>query len=287
MARSSSGKSVARAAATGGGTTYRGQMPVNWYAGLVVIVLVGLASVIFARLDYTRSGASGAQPTVGQTWHAALAFDICGTTEAALPVTPSATGGLTSTGKGVLLIAPKSSSESGSNANLGKFASEYTGMTLTNTSVKYPATTSPLYTNGEKCAAGTPDAGKKGVVRVRTWTLSTSSSNSNETAQIGGLYAKHPAKLALLNRQLIMVGFVPAGTQLPKVPPTTEVALLEAIAGTAPVTTTTAATATTTTTAPVTSTTAAGGTTTTTTTTAAGATTTIPSATTTTTKPKS
>jgi hypothetical protein len=262
-------------------------MPVNWYAGLVVIVLVGLASVIFARLDYTRSGASGAQPTVGQTWHAALAFDICGTTEAALPVTPSATGGLTSTGKGVLLIAPKSSSESGSNANLGKFASEYTGMTLTNTSVKYPATTSPLYTNGEKCAAGTPDAGKKGVVRVRTWTLSTSSSNSNETAQIGGLYAKHPAKLALLNRQLIMVGFVPAGTQLPKVPPTTEVALLEAIAGTAPVTTTTAATATTTTTAPVTSTTAAGGTTTTTTTTAAGATTTIPSATTTTTKPKS
>ena len=36
MARSSSGKSVARAAATGGGATYRGQMPVNWYAALVV-----------------------------------------------------------------------------------------------------------------------------------------------------------------------------------------------------------------------------------------------------------
>ena len=42
MARSSTGKSVARAAATGGGTTYRGQMPVNWYAALVIIVILGI-----------------------------------------------------------------------------------------------------------------------------------------------------------------------------------------------------------------------------------------------------
>ena len=49
MARSSTGKSVARAAATGGGTTYRGQMPVNWYAALVIIVVVGIASVVLAR----------------------------------------------------------------------------------------------------------------------------------------------------------------------------------------------------------------------------------------------
>ena len=54
MARSSSGKSVARAAATGGGTTYRGQMPVNWYAALVVIVLVGVASIAFAKYHYDQ-----------------------------------------------------------------------------------------------------------------------------------------------------------------------------------------------------------------------------------------
>src|ERR1700722_3396778 len=82
MARSSSGKSVARAAATGGGTTYRGQMPVNWYAALIVIVVLGVASVAFARYNYAKGGP---EPTVNQTWHAGLAFDICGTTEPDLP----------------------------------------------------------------------------------------------------------------------------------------------------------------------------------------------------------
>src|ERR1700678_853182 len=58
MARSSTGKSVARAAATGGGTSYRGQMPVNWYAALVLIVLVGIASVAFARYNYSKTQSS-------------------------------------------------------------------------------------------------------------------------------------------------------------------------------------------------------------------------------------
>src|ERR1700688_98139 len=77
MARSSTGKSVARAAATGGGTSYRGQMPVNWYAALVLIVLVGIGSVVLARYNYAK-GSPTTAPIVGQTWHAALAFDICG-----------------------------------------------------------------------------------------------------------------------------------------------------------------------------------------------------------------
>ena len=139
MARSSTGKSVARAAATGGGTSYRGQMPVNWYAALVLIVLLGIGSVALARHNYTKGRAS-VPPIVGQTWHAGLAVDICGTAEPALPATASgSSNGLTTTGSGVLLIAPKTSSEAGNNATLGKFASEYEGMKLTNTSVMYPA----------------------------------------------------------------------------------------------------------------------------------------------------
>ncbi len=39
----STGKWVERAATTGGGRTYRGQMPVNWYASLAVICIVGPA----------------------------------------------------------------------------------------------------------------------------------------------------------------------------------------------------------------------------------------------------
>ena len=92
--------------------------------------------------------------------------------------------GLTTTGSGVLLIAPKTSAEAGNNATLGKFASEYTGLTLSNSAVQYPGGTA--YKNGQKCAAGTPDAGERGVVRVRSWLLS-SKSGSSELSQVGGV----------------------------------------------------------------------------------------------------
>ena len=274
MARSSSGKSVARAAATGGGTTYRGQMPVNWYAALVVIILVGIGSIAVAKYNYNQVPAV-VEPAVGTSWHAGLAFDICGTMEPALAASPSsATTGLTSAGNGVLLIAPKTASEAGHNATLGKFADGYTGLTLTNTTLGYPSTTTsvPQYKNGEKCPSGTPDAGKVGVVQARTWVISTQTKN-NEEVETGGVTTLKPADLRFLNRQLITAGFGPEGSPLPKPPASTITALVQVLAGAqAPVTTTTVAGATsstlplpttTPTSAPVSSTTAPPATTTT------------------------
>ncbi len=280
MARSSSGKSVARAAATGGGATYRGQMPVNWYAALVVIVLVGLGSIAFAKYHYDQTPAV-VEPTTTTTWHAALAFDICGTMEPALAASPtSATTGLTSSGNGVLQIAPKSASEAGNNATLGKFAEGYTGLTLTNTSLKYPSDKVPLYTNGEKCGTGTPDAGKAGEVEARWWVLTTKTGKNGQLEQAGGLTTVKPADLKFVDRQLITVGFVPANISLPK--PTSAIApLLQVLSGTQPVATTTTTPGVTTTTVHMqTPTTAAGATTTTTS--APATTTTKPSSTTTT-----
>ncbi len=263
-------------------------MPVNWYAALVVIVLLGIGSVALARYHYGNT-APTVEPTVGETWHAGLSFDICGTIEPGLAASPATTtGGLTSTGSGVLLITPKTSGEAGNNATLGKFASEYTGLTLTNTSVKYPQ--GQLYTNGATCAAGTPDAGKKGTIRVRSWVLSTSTGKGNQLKQVGGAYAPKPKSLKFQNRQLITVGFVPSKTSLPKPPGTVTVALLQAIEGTqAPVTTTTTAPTTSTTAPAVTATTVPASTTTTTpatTTTSKPTTTTTSKSATTTTKPK-
>ncbi|HEY3843511.1 MAG TPA: hypothetical protein VGL48_09700 [Acidimicrobiales bacterium] len=267
-------------------------MPVNWYAALILIVLLGIGSVALARYHYTKT-APAVQPTVGQTWHAALAFDICGKMEPSIAATPSgATTGLTAASDGVLVIAPKTTGEAGNNATLGRFASGYSGMKLTNTSVQYPGSGVPLYKNGEKCPSGTPDAGKKGVVRVRSWTLSTSTSG-NETKQVGGHYAALPAKLKFLNSQLITVGFVPSNSALPKVSAATVLALVGTVEGTATTTTATTAPSAPTTTVPgATTTTAAGSSTTTapTTTTSqpAGTTTTTkPASSTTTTKPKS
>ena len=263
MARSSSGKSVARAAATGGGTTYRGQMPVNWYAALVIIVLVGLGSIALAKYNYNRVPAV-VEPTVGTSWHAGLAFDICGTTQSALPASPStATTGLTTTGSGVLLIAPKNSGEAGNNATLGKFAEGYTGLTLTNTTLKYPSTKATEYKNGDKCPAGTPDAGQAGVVRARHWLITEG--KKNEEVETGGATTSQPADLKLLDRQLITVGFGPASQALPKPPGSTILALTQVLAGEqAPVaTTTTTAAGATSTTVPATTTTAPPATTTT------------------------
>ncbi len=90
-------------------------------------------------------------------------------------------------------------------------------VTLTNTSVHYPG--GVTYKNGQKCAAGTPDAGKVGVVRARSWTLSTASQKSgSETKLVGGKYTSKPAGLKLRNSQLITVGFGPSTKALPKVP---------------------------------------------------------------------
>jgi hypothetical protein len=259
-------------------------MPVNWYAALVIIVIVGLGSIAVAKYNYNKVPAV-VEPTVGTSWHAGLAIDICGTMEAALPASPTtAKTGLTTTGDGVLLIAPKTSSEAGNNATLGKFADGYSGLTLTNTSLKYPSSTVPAYKNGQKCAAGTPDAGKVGVVQARTWVITTktkkTSSGGTEQVQTGGATTLKPADLKFVNRQLITVGFAPEGTSLPKPSGTTIGALVQVLAGNqAPVATTTTAPASTPTTAPTaTSTTAPAPTTTS----APVTTTTKPSSTTTT-----
>jgi hypothetical protein len=268
MARSSSGRSVARAAATGGGATYRGQMPVNWYAALVVIVLIGLASVALAKYHYNQNPPV-VEPTTNTTWHAGLAFDVCGTMQPALPASPStATTGLTTTGSGVLLIHPKNADEAGNNATLGKFAEGYDGLTLTNTTVKYPSASVPLYKNGDKCAKGTPDAGKVGEVVARWWVISTKTANNGqEETETKGLNSVQPADLKLLNRQLITVGFVPDNVTLSKPPASTILALVQVLSGSQPVatTTTTAPTAATATTTPTTTTTTTPPSTTTTT----------------------
>ena len=62
-------------------------MPVNWYAALVLIVLLGIGSVALAG-TITPSTQTAVAPIVGQTWHPGLAIDICGTANPPLPPRP-------------------------------------------------------------------------------------------------------------------------------------------------------------------------------------------------------
>jgi hypothetical protein len=259
MPSNSTGKWVARAASTGGGKTYRGQMPINWYASLVIIVVVGLLLVGYSRYQRTHKVNSGAgSPTTTQTWHAALAIDICGTTEPNLPAsTNTAKTGLTADGSGLVIVSPKNSSESGGNAVLGKFVSGYKGLTLSSSTLGYPG--KKVMSNGATCPKGTPDAGKQGYVNVVQWT--------NYLAKKSTEVQGNPTSLKFADGQMITMAFVPATASVPKPPGTVVSNLITAVqsgattATTAPTTATTvpttATTAPTATTAAPTATTAA------------------------------
>jgi hypothetical protein len=219
MRGSSTGKWVSRAAATGSSRTYRGKTPVNWYMGLALILVLGLFSVGFARYEYAQTS-SNAKPT---TWYAGLSFVRCGTQEADLPAS-SAGSGVTTPGSGVLAITLQNRSQ----ATLGRFVDGYPGLTLTSTELGYPG--AKVLRNGDTCPAGTPYAGKKGVVKVVYW---------SNFSQSTGHTVSNPSSLALTNGQLVTAAFVPAGVKVPKPPQSTITAVLSAIGGSPPTTTTT------------------------------------------------
>jgi len=225
---------VARAAATGGGRTYRGQRPTNWYLGLAVLIVLGLLSVIFSRYEYQHPKQPAAvQPTVGQHWFAGISFDDCGQMLAPLAATANAsTLGVTTSGNGVIVIAPQTRQQAGNNATLGQFQVNTPGLVLTPTAFEYPGKT--VLSNGQKCPKGTPDAGKVGHVEVAYW--------HNTDPKTAPVSVADPAALKLGFNSLVEVGFVPAGNTLPRPPQSVVTAVLLAGASSGSTTTTTSVT---------------------------------------------
>ncbi len=223
MASNQTGRWVQRAATTGGGRTYRGQAPLNWYASLVVICVLGLLLIGYSRYERTHpSSSSAGQPTTSTQWYAGLGIDLCGTMQPSLQASPASTKtGLTATGTGVISIAPKNSSETGQNATLGKFVSEYPGLSLSSSSLQVPGK-APL-TNNELCPKGSPDAGKPGVVIVVSWPNPEAKGKGTETSGA-------PQDLRLANAQMITMAFVPVADTVPKPPAQTVTSLLQLVA---------------------------------------------------------
>lgn len=248
MAPSSTGKWVSRVAATGGGRTYRGQRPVNWYAALVVIVILGIVSLVVARYNYQHPHkASAVQPAVGTTLYAGFAIDICGAVQPPLPASTKAAG-ITTPGQGVLNVSPTTPAEAGNHATLGQFFSNYPGALLTATRLEVNNKT---YLNGQTCKAKTPTAGKKAYVTVEMW--------PNALSQQSTVLTGDPAAAKITSRSLFTIGFVPKGTKLKKPSQSVINSMLTAAAAVVNGTTTT----TTTTTVPSSTSTTSGSTTTT------------------------
>ena len=146
--RTTTGKYVSRAAATGPSRSHRGKTPANWSIALVVILALGLASVAFSRYEYARSTAV-AKPT---TWYAGLSLVRCGVQQPALPAS-SAGDGVTTPGSGVLAVSLRDKSQ----ATLGRFVDHYPGLVVGSTAFRYPGTAE--LRNGDRCPRG--NAGRR------------------------------------------------------------------------------------------------------------------------------
>jgi hypothetical protein len=211
MARGDTGRWVARAGATGGGRTYRGQMPVKWYSSLVLICVLGVALVVYSRYELEHPAAA-TPPAIGSHWYQALSFDICGTLQGNLPANPNgATApvpGIRTDGDGVIQVAPTVASDAGNNATLARFVEHYPGLVVSSTTLRLPG--KRTYTSGDACPSGTKDAGQKANVTIKVWPSFTPPGSNNPS-----LY-QNPADIKLASGQLITVAFVPSGAAVPK-----------------------------------------------------------------------
>jgi hypothetical protein len=224
MARGGTGRWVARAAATGGGRTYRGQAPVRWYASLVLICLVGVSLVAYSK--YEKGHPNNPQPGIGTHWYAALAIDICGKIQPNLGANPSngkVVTGIRTDGDGVIRISPTNSSDVGAKATLARFVQGYPGLTLDSGTLRLPG--KATHTNGQSCPAGTKDAGKASQVQIKVWP-SFSGAGANNPVTV-----TDPSAVKLSNGQLITVAFVPQGASIPKPSGQVIVNLLQLVSG--------------------------------------------------------
>ncbi|MDH2904545.1 MAG: hypothetical protein PXZ08_11450 [Actinomycetota bacterium] len=253
MAKSAAGKWVSKVGASGGSKAYKKTRPTNYYAVLVLVVVLGLASTVFARYDYQHpaSAASGTPPTIGTTWFAALNVDVCGESLPYLKADPSSIYGLKVQANNVIQISPVSAADSGNHATLGQFAVEFPGLVASSTELGIPsaagvANAATTYRNGQLCPTTSKYPKKAGQVVYAYW---TSFSQTKPTL------TTNPSSIKFAQDMRVTMAFVPKGVTPTPPSAATVNAMVSYQASSATTTTTTAGVATTT--APTTTTTTA------------------------------
>ena len=265
MGKSSSAKKVARLAQKGKGKKVRFQGGTVFPAVIVVVLIVGLSLVAYAR----QSAPSGNEaPTVNDHWHVSYGFYGCdkylpnliGNKED--PVDPNYVKyGIHSHDDGVIHWHP-SGLATGSRAKFGLFLTVY-GIKLSDTKLEFPADqqTGMVYEEGEtKCFK------KDSELRAYVW-------NRYDKPEDRKMLITDFKNIRIdRDGMVVVIAFVPKGADAPALPESAvnlpELGAVDGAGATtstvAGVTTTTAAGATTTTVAGASTTTVAGATTTTT-----------------------
>lgn len=177
---------VARAAASGGGRTYKSQTPVAWYLVLLVICLLGVSLIAYSRYELLHPAVAAAKPVAppnaSNEWQAAVAVDVCGTFEpSALPVDQVSTDALASLGNGMVRVEPRLASQpalyEGSKANLGAYLL-IEGASISNTLLQLPGKPVPVATT---TTTSVPAKAKKAKKTSATTTTTTSATTTTTT----------------------------------------------------------------------------------------------------------
>ena len=250
VAKSAAGKWVSRVGASGGGKAYKKTRPGNYYGVLAIIVILGLASVVFARYEYRHpsTSTSGPEPRIGTTWYSALAIDDCGTPLPYLNPDPTYKGGFTVLSNNVIKVSPVSAADAGDNATVSQFAAEFPGLIASSTELAVPTATgtsdaATTYHNGDSCGPKTKYAGQSGHIIYAYWRNFGQKEPSTTT---------NPSSIKFSQYLRVTMAFVPNGVT-PNAPSQKTVnsmvlaATTTVTTTTTPVTTTTVGTTTTTT----------------------------------------
>jgi hypothetical protein len=262
VAKSATGKWVSKVGASGGSKAYKKERPSNYYAVLILIVVLGLASTVLARYDYQHpaSAATGTPPAVGTTWFASLAVDACGENLPYIKSNATSTVyGLKTLSYDVIEVSPISSADSGNHATLAQYGVETPGLVLGSNELAIPtaagtANSATTYRNGELCPANSKYPKKVGQVVYAYW---------KTFAQKKPILTTNPSTIHFVQDLRVTLAFVPKGVT-PLAPSTSTVnAMVQYQTASATTTTTlptavTTTTTATTTTAPTTTTTAKG-----------------------------
>ncbi|MGA2208091.1 MAG: hypothetical protein ABSH30_00495 [Acidimicrobiales bacterium] len=180
---------VARAAASGGGRTYRAQTPVSWYLVLLAICLLGVSLVAYSRYELLHPLPAAAKasvpPTASDEWEAAVAVDICGTfVPTALPIDDLATDPLASIGDGIVRIEPSLSPQptayEGKGATLGAYLL-IEAASVSSTLLSIPGKPVPVPTTTTTTSTTTTTTVPKGKSTTTTTSSSTTTTSSSTT----------------------------------------------------------------------------------------------------------
>lgn len=253
---------MSRVGAAGGGKSYRKSRPSNYYGALAVIVVLGLALVVYSRYEYqnpVKVHNHVVQPAVGTTSYAGVSVQVCGKSLPYLAPDPANRASYLIENADVIKVSPIATSDAGHHATFAGFIGETPGYVATATKLAIPtaagkANPATTFTNGQSCPAKSKYPGQKGKVVYAYW---------SSFAQKSPTLTTNPSSIHFVKELRVTMAFEPAGVT-PRAPSaaTTDQMVL---ATTTPTTTTTIAITppTTTPTSPTTTSVPSGGATTT------------------------